>query len=56
MSKDKKAKKRKKPICSQCGTKKSLLFAPCPFAFDLYADDKKVWLCDKCRSDRADDI
>lgn len=41
---------REKPYCECCKLKKSdATFDVNPFNFEIYGDDKKVWMCKECR-------
>lgn len=33
-----------------------ITFAPDDYAQELYADNTKVWMCDRCRSETSEDI
>ena len=45
-----------KQICVDCSTKKEVTFAPCPYDSDLHGNYTKVWLCEKCRNNRAHEL
>jgi hypothetical protein len=56
MAKQKKTIKKRKRKCVGCGTTKNVTYGLDPYAHDVEGDDTKVYLCDTCRDNRADDI
>ena len=42
--------------CAECGTTENLMYAPDPYRYDLFDDDRLVWLCMDCRRDIASDV
>ena len=41
--------------CEDCGSVEAT-YRPCPFAFDLFGNDTKHWLCTDCANERAADV
>lgn len=42
--------------CEECGTIKEVTLAPDPYDSEINDDYTPIWMCDNCRSNRADEI
>jgi len=42
--------------CQDCGTEENVELTSCPYAKEVDEEDVKVWLCEDCLKERADNI
>ncbi len=42
--------------CRKLFKESEIEYAPDPYASDVYNDNTKVWMCGRCRKERAEDI